>query len=218
MPFLQQGAASAPIVIPAAQSIRVSALRGSTAAIAIPSGLPGGPGAIVTDTSVVYGPFPAGATVTVSSIIGDCEYVVGTTPVATDGNYNAASVAITGGNMTTVAINASSVGLTTQAAARVTNLGIGYTDGGAAVGSPAAAVTVNTGRGRATIPISATSLVVSCSICLATSMVAATLRGIDGTLTRITSVVPGAATFTINFDGAATAGAVASVDWAVLLV
>lgn len=83
MPFLPEGS-DATVTIPAGQSIRIGALRGSIATLTIPLGLPGGPIGIVRDTQSVFGPYPNGTTVSVMASSGGVEYVVGLTPLVTD--------------------------------------------------------------------------------------------------------------------------------------
>lgn len=94
MPFLQQSQ-TASVVIPAGQSICIGALRGAKSQILIPSGLPGGPIGLVSDSQTVYGPYPTGTTVQVQSLAGETEYVVGLTPVLTDTTFNPAAVVAT---------------------------------------------------------------------------------------------------------------------------
>lgn len=79
MAFLQTRI-SAIVVIPAGQSILISAIRGAVATVLIPSGLKGSPITVVVDSQTTIGAFPAGATVTVEATQGMVEYVVGTTP------------------------------------------------------------------------------------------------------------------------------------------
>jgi hypothetical protein len=71
-------------------------------------------------------------------------------------------------------------------------------------GTPGAA-TINKPAGRVAIAATASSVTVTNSLVSATSIVLATLQTTDGTLTSIKSVVPGAGSFVITGNAAATA-------------
>jgi hypothetical protein len=79
-------------------------------------------------------------------------------------------------------------------------------------GVPGAA-TINKPAGRVKMAAGQTSLVVTNSYCFATSIVNAQIEGaaFDATATRL-QVTPGAGTFTITFNAAATAAVVISFD------
>jgi len=199
MPFLQEGR-DAIVTIPAGQSIRVGALCGATASVSIPMGLPGGPTQVITDGQSVYGPYAAGATVTVESVGGVVEYVVGASPALTNNVYNPASVAISGG-----AINNTPVGATTPnsgsfTSCRFNSLLSALTDGSGTPGN----VTQNVARGRAAFAAAASSVVVTNSQVAANSTVLVSLRGGDATLTSV-RVTPAAGSFTVTGNAAATA-------------
>lgn len=83
MPFLPQGS-DASVTIPAGQSIIVGAYRGGFATLTMAAGLPGGPIAVVSNTAMTFGPYPAGATISVRATRNEIEYAVGTTPTLTD--------------------------------------------------------------------------------------------------------------------------------------
>lgn len=198
MPFLRQGA-SASVTIPAGQSIRLGALRGSQAQLLIPNGMPGGPVSVVTDGQTVFGPYPNGAVVQASSILGDAEYVVGASPVLTDQPYLPGSVVINGGT-----INNTAVGPTTPSTGRFTSLRStsllsALTDSSGTPGD----VTNNAARGRAAFAAAASTVVVTSSLCAADSSVFVSLGGADATLTSI-RVTPGAGSFTVRGNAAAT--------------
>lgn len=75
-----------------------------------------------------------------------------------------------------------------------------------ASGTPGAA-TMNAPRGKVAIAAAAASVVVTNSLVTATSQIVATLESADVTLLYIKSVVPGAGSFTITGNAAATAAA-----------
>lgn len=83
MPFLRHGS-DATVTVPAGQSIRIGALRGSTASLTIPSGLPGSPITTIRDAQSVFGPYSNSATIGISAVSGRIEYVVGASPLLTD--------------------------------------------------------------------------------------------------------------------------------------
>lgn len=66
-------------------------------------------------------------------------------------------------------------------------------------------VTQNTLRGQVSIAAAASSVTVTNSLVKSTSHVTAVLQGNDSTLTQILSVVPGAGSFVIKGNAAATA-------------
>lgn len=198
MSFLQQGQ-SATVTIPSGQSIRVGALRGASAQVLIPSGLPGGPIGTITDGQSVFGPYPSGANVQVSAIIGECEYVVGASPVLTDQTYNPAAVALTGGT-----INSTSVGATTASTGSFTSLRqtsflSALTDGSGTPGN----VTQNVSHGRAAFAAAGSSVTVTNSQVAANSTVLVQLGGSDATLTSV-RCTPGAGSFVVTGNAAAT--------------
>lgn len=106
MPFLQRGD-STIVAVPASQSIAIGAPQNAIANVLIPAGLTGGPSSTVTNTtSQVFGPFPAGASVTVVAASGTVEYVVGASPSAGGGGGSGSGVAQSLGNVSgAVAIN-----------------------------------------------------------------------------------------------------------------
>lgn len=91
---------------------------------------------------------------------------------------------------------------------------------GLAVSSAAApttgAQTVNILRGRAAIAAGASSVVITCPQCTASSIVFATVAQTtaDGTLTSVLRVTPAAGSFTINGNANATATTV--INWFVI--
>jgi hypothetical protein len=201
MPFLQQGR-DAQVVIPAGQSIRVGALRGASASISIPQGLPGGPTQSVTDGQSVYGPYPAGATVTVEAVYGEAEYVVSANPFLTDGLYNSGAVSITGGavNNTTIGVATPNTGsFTTLRFAIGGSLNCALIDGSGTPGN----VTQNQPRGRAAFAAAGASVAVTNSLVAANSTILVSLGGADATLTSV-RVTPGAGSFTVTGNAAAT--------------
>jgi hypothetical protein len=115
MPFLPQGSV-ASVTIPAGQSIIVGAYRAGFATVTIPAGLRGGPIGLVTDTATTFGPYPAGATVSVQATRNDIEYVVGASPVLTDvpGAAAAAIPSATYGSQIRAAVSAYKRGLRTR--------------------------------------------------------------------------------------------------------
>lgn len=191
MPFLQPGR-EATVVIPAGQSIRIGSPLGASASISIPQGLPGGPTQTVTDTNRTFGPYPAGATVSVESAAGVVEYVVAANPVLTDGPYNETAVSISGGTVQLVG----------------GELRFGQVGGLASIlldgsGSPGN-ITQNAARGRAAFAAAGSSVVVTNSQVTANSTVLVSLRGGDSTLTSV-RVTPAAGSFTVTGNAAATA-------------
>lgn len=198
MPFLQQGQ-SETVAIPAGQSIRVGAFRRAQASVNIPFGLPGGPIAIIADNASTFGPYPAGASVTVSAVIGELEYVVAASPVLTDNPFNPAAAALTGGT-----INGTSVGATTPSTGsftslRSTSLQSVLTDGSGTPGN----VTQNVSRGRAAFAAAGSTVVVTNSQVTANSTILVSLGGADATLTSV-RVTAAAGSFTVTGNAAAT--------------
>jgi len=189
MPFLQEGR-EATVVIPAGQSIRVGALLGASASISIPIGLPGGPTQTITDGQSVFGPYPAGATVNVESLVGVTEFVVGASPALTDNVYNSGSVSITGGSITA-----------TLRVASIGSFAAALTDGS---GTPGNITQNGVTHGRAAFAAAGTSVVVTNSLVAANSSVFVSLRGGDATLTDV-RVTPAAGSFTVTGNVAATA-------------
>jgi hypothetical protein len=80
-------------------------------------------------------------------------------------------------------------------------------------GIPGAA-TVNKPRGQAKVAVGEATLVITNSLVTAASVVFAVLQQVDATFTEILSVVPGAGSFTITGNAAATAAT--KVGWVVL--
>jgi hypothetical protein len=199
MPFLQQGD-SATVPIPAGQSIRVGAFRKASASVLIPQGLPGGPLATVNDGASTYGPYPAGASVTVNAVAGEVEYVVAASPVLTDSPFNPAGVAITGGSLNSTSVGATNQNTGSFTSLRWQTLNVALTDGSGTPGN----VTQNVSRGRAAFAAAASSVVVTNSQVSATSTILVSLGGADATLTSV-RVTAAAGSFTVTGNAAATA-------------
>ena len=198
MPFLQRGDVD-DIVIPAGQSIRIGAFRNAIASVSIPYGLRGGPVTIVQDGALTIGPFPAGAAVSVKAVSGSIEYVIAASPALTDIVYNSALVAITGGTIAGATINAASVGLTTPAVVRTSNLQATYTDSSGTPGN----VTNSSPRGRAAFAAAASAVTVTSTLVTAASTILVSYSGGDATLTSV-AVVAGAGSFVVTGNAAAT--------------
>lgn len=103
-----------------------------------------------------------------------------------------------------VAINSTTIGITTPAAGsfttlRSTSLQSAITDSSGTPGN----VTNNAGHGRVAFAAAGTSVVVTNSQCAANSTVLVSLGGTDVTLTSV-RVTPGAGSFTITGNAAAT--------------
>ena len=127
------------------------------------------------------------------------EYLFGVTPNtpaigAPSAVFNS-NVAIGGGT-----INATTIGVTTPAIVKTSNLQATYTDSSGTPGN----ITNNSPRGRAAFAAAGTSVVVTSSLVTATSSVLVQLGGTDTTLTfvRVTSA---AGSFTVTGNAAATA-------------
>lgn len=110
--------------------------------------------------------------------------------------YNPAAVAITGG-----AINGATVGQTTPAAVKTSNLAATFTDSSATPGN----VTNSSPRGRAAFAAGASSVVVTSTLVTAGSMIIVNLRTTDATLTVIETALSAAGSFTVWGNAAATA-------------
>jgi len=109
--------------------------------------------------------------------------------------YNAGAVAITGG-----AINGTPIGATTPSTVKTTNLQSSLnTDISGTPGNG----TSNGMRGRAAFAAAGASVVVTNSLVTAASSVFVQLGGSDATLTSV-RVTPGAGTFTVTGNAAAT--------------
>lgn len=139
------------------------------------------------------------------------EYLVpvsGPNPSSAPTLYVASSVAITGGT-----INGTTVGATTPAAGRFTQLTMTLTDSSGTPGN----VTNNAAHGRVAIAAAASSVVVTNSLVTTTSTVLAVINqaAADATLTQIVRVNTAAGSFTITGNAAATANTV--VDYVVIL-
>lgn len=86
---------------------------------------------------------------------------------------------------------------------------LSYTDNSAAPGS----ATANTFTGRAAIALGASAATITCSKCVAASVVIVTLEDADATLLRV-KVVPGAGSFVVT--GNTTATAACKFRWAIV--
>lgn len=106
--------------------------------------------------------------------------------------YLPAGVAITGGSIAGVTGSFTTL--------RATSLQVAFTDSSGTPGN----VTNNAARGRAAFAAAGTSVVVTSSLVAANSTVLVTLGGTDATLTTI-RVTPGAGSFTVTGNAAATA-------------
>ena len=102
MAFLQQGG-SAIVAIPAGQSIILGAYRNALATLLVPIGQKGGPTSTIQDGIATFGAYPAATTVTVVATYGECEYVVGASPVLTDNTFNPNAIVATGLARVTIA-------------------------------------------------------------------------------------------------------------------
>lgn len=150
--------------------------------------------------------FPVVWVISGSTITGFLHPITGATMIFPNGGF--AAVAITGGS-----INNTPIGATTPNTVKTSNLQATYVYSGSAV---AGAVTNNNPRGRFTVPVGISSVILTNSLIAATSMVVFVLRSVDGTLTRITTQISAAGTATVTFDGAATTGGLAAVDFFVI--
>lgn len=193
MPFLQTGDSST-VQVPAGQSIIVSADRNASASVLIPLGLRGGPQAKVNNGVTTFGPFPEGASVTVVSVAGEVEFVVGASPALTDNLYNPSAVAITGGT-----VNGTPIGATTRSTVAATQVSVTGTD---STGTPGN-VTNNSAAGRASIAATATSVTVTNSSVAAADQVLITPRAIGAPAKW--SVTTDAGSFTVTVDAAPAA-------------
>lgn len=97
-------------------------------------------------------------------------------------------------------INNMSLGVTTPAAVKVASMAATFTDSSGTPGS----VTNNSPRGKAAFAAAGNSVVVTNSLVTAASSVFIQQETADATLTRMT-VVPGAGSFTVTGNAAATA-------------
>lgn len=189
MPFLQHSETT-EVVIPAGQSIRIGALRNAHAQVLIPFGLPGGPIGLVDNAQTVFGPYPTGATVQVSSVVGVVEYVVGANPGLTDAPFNPS------GNST---INGVTVGQTARSTGAFTTLSVTGADSSGTPGN----VTNNNGSGRAAIAAAATTCVVTNSNVVAADHVFIQPRSVQAPSSW--GVVTAAGSFTVTVDAAPAA-------------
>lgn len=114
------------------------------------------------------------------------------------------SVAITGGT-----VNGTTIGQTAPAAVKTSNFAATYTDSSGTPGN----ATNNSPRGRAAFAAAGTSVVITSSLVTATSTILVTLGGTDATLTSV-RVTPGAGTFTVTGNAAATGST--PFDWLVV--
>ena len=115
-------------------------------------------------------------------------------PVGQTTVYNPASVAITGGT-----INGASIGQTTAAAVKTSNLAATNTDSSGTPGN----VTNNSPRGRAAFAAAGSTVVVTSSLVTAASTILVLLGGADATLTSV-RVGAAAGSFTVTGNAAAT--------------
>jgi hypothetical protein len=122
-----------------------------------------------------------------------------------------ASGAVSGTGFTNYFAAPPSIGTTTPGIIKTSNLQATYTDSTATPGN----VTNNSPRGRVALAAAATTIVVTSSLVTATSMVECQLRSVDGAATAISTVLTGAGSFTITFNGAST-GTAAQVDFMVV--
>lgn len=114
----------------------------------------------------------------------------------TMGIQNANAVAVTGGT-----INGASIGQTTPAAVKTSNLQATYTDSSGTPGN----VTNNSPRGRAAFAAAASTITITNSLVTASSSIHLQMIGADATLTQILRVTPAAGSFTVTGNAAATA-------------
>lgn len=121
--------------------------------------------------------------------------------------FNPASVAITGG-----AINGASIGQTTPAAVKTSNLAMSFTD---STGTPGN-VTNNSPRGKVSFASGANTIVITNSLVTASSSVIADLNTVDGALNAIVTCLAGAGTITITANAAATTAGLAKCDFIVI--
>ena len=115
------------------------------------------------------------------------------------------AVAITGGT-----INTTTIGVTTPAIVKASDYQAATTD----ISGTAGNGTASTVRGRAAFAAAANSVVITSTLVTATSSIFVQLRTADVTLTKITSVVAGAGSFTVTGDAVATA--ITSFDFHVI--
>lgn len=120
--------------------------------------------------------------------------------------YDPASVAITGGS-----VNGTSIGQTTAAAVKTSNLAATYTDSSGTPGN----VTNNSPRGRVALAAGTSTIVVTSSIVTAASMIVAMVRATDGAATDIVTTTAAAGSFTITMN-AATTGTACVIDFLVV--
>jgi len=128
---------------------------------------------------------------------------------AADGNISgkpvsattlSAAGAVSGSGFTNYMAAPPSIGTATPGIVKTNNLQATYADSSGTPGN----VTNNNPRGLVAIAAAATSVTVTNSLVTATSHVLCQLQTADGTLTNINSVVPGAGSFTITGNAAAT--------------
>jgi len=198
MAFLQQGN-SAVEIIPAGQSIIIGAFRGAVATFLTPTGAKGGPQATISNSSTTFGSYVAATTVTIGATLGEIEYVIAASPALTDSAYAAGAVVITGGSVNGTPIGAGTPSTGSFTSDRFTSILSALTDSSGTPGN----VTNNAAHGRAAFSAAGTSVVVTNSLCAATSSVFVSLGGADATLTSI-RVTPGAGSFTVTANAAAT--------------
>lgn len=127
------------------------------------------------------------------------KYLFGVTPNAPGLGAPSAvfnsNVSLSGGT-----INSTTIGVTTPAIVKTSNLQATYIDSSGTPGN----ITNNSPRGRAAFAAAGTSVVVTSSLVTATSSVLVQLGGTDTTLTFV-RVTPAAGSFTVTGNAAATA-------------
>lgn len=120
---------------------------------------------------------------------------VGTSAGAAGTSTIPGSVAITAGT-----INGATVGQTTAAAVKTSNLAATFTDSSSTPGN----VTNNSPRGRVALAAGATTVTVTNSLVTAASAIFAQVRSVDGAANDLVSVLPAAGSFTATMNGATT--------------
>lgn len=110
--------------------------------------------------------------------------------------YVPSAVAVTGGT-----INGATIGQTTPAAVKTSNLGATFTDSSATPGN----VTNSSPRGRVAVAAGASAVTVTSTLVTAASTIIAQVTSIDTGLTCVLRVVPAAGSFTIYGNAAAVA-------------
>jgi len=109
---------------------------------------------------------------------------------------NQAAIAITGGT-----INGASIGVTTPAVVKTSNMQAVYTDSSGTPGN----VTNNSPRGKVAIAAGQSQIVVTNSLVTATSSVFCQMRTADATCTQLLTCVVAAGSFTVTGNAVSTA-------------